>query len=183
MNHDLISKTIGLVRYANALRKISGELTTDIYHLELGLKKMLKRRWLYIMIHHSLTKDSGTVSWQAIRRYHMQTLGWVREGYHFGLELVNNEYEILVGRPLDMDGAHCNKQGMNSKALGICFVGNFDIDPVPEGQWEKGIEIVKSLVNLLDIPTPFIVGHRDFDDRTCPGRLFDLNRFRAEVAS
>jgi len=195
MNHDQISKIIGLIRYANAMEKLSQGLREDLNRLEKEIHEMIERRWIYIMLHHSLTKDGATVSWQAIRRYHKETMGWRDIGYHFGIELIGDNpppsplnlrgelkggYEILVGRPLDQEGAHC--VGMNQKAIGICFVGNFDESEVPPEQWKKGIELVRSLLKLLDIPIRYVVGHRDYAAKTCPGKLFDMDLFRKELA-
>ena len=89
---------------------------------------MIRSQWKGFTIHHSLTKDSGTVSWNAIRHYHMNTKGWRDIGYHFGIEQVgrldSEAFEIFVGRPLTMNGAHA--RGLNSKQIGVCMVGNYD---------------------------------------------------------
>ena len=44
--------------------------------------------WTHIMIHHSATEDSQTLSWQAIRRFHMTDPEhlWADIGYHAGVE-------------------------------------------------------------------------------------------------
>ena len=136
--------------------------------------------WSHIIIHHSLTKDGTTVSWQAIRRYHMIDLGWSDIGYHFGIELVNGEYEALVGRDLNREGAHT--VGMNSRGIGICFVGNFDVEDVPRAQWDRGIKLVRSYCQLLSIPVRNVQGHRDHAQKSCPGKRFDMDRFRKELA-
>lgn len=150
-------------------------------------------RKTHIVVHHSLTADSGTVSWDAIRRYHIQTNGWEDIGYHYGIELVGSEYEVMVGRMPDEDGAHCKELGMNRVAYGICCVGNFDQTIPPYLMMDKLIGLMLYLMRQDHIPAERVWGHREiglqagFDWRlgqykTCPGVQFDMGRLRAILA-
>jgi len=135
-----------------------------------------------IILHHSLTADSKTVSWSSIRRYHIETLGWNDIGYQWGIELVNEHYEIIMGRTCLENGAHTI--GHNDTGIGICFVGNFDNTEVPPGQWQSGIRLVRWLMTTYHIRAADIRGHRDFAPyKTCPGAKFDINLFRLNVLS
>lgn len=138
-----------------------------------------------IVLHHSATKDSGTVSWNAIRRYHVNDCCWTDIGYHFGIERVDDtgspddSYEILMGRMPDVDGAHT--AGQNYQAIGICFVGDWDKEPPPDGQWKQGLKLVRWLCRQFNIPYSEIYGHRDFANKTCPGTQFDVEKFKEEL--
>lgn len=136
----------------------------------------------YLILHHSLTKDSKTVSWSAIRKYHIETLGWRDIGYHFGIEMVDIHPEIMVGRLWFDHGAHCRARGMNHRAIGICFVGNYDADHVPLVMWRYGIMLCRTLIKTFDIPKGNVVGHGEIDGRkSCPGNTFNLNHFRSQL--
>ena len=136
----------------------------------------------HIIIHHSLTKDSETVSWNAIRRFHVHENNWDAIGYHSGLELINDRYEVIVGRMWNQYGAHCPQDNMNTRSLGICFIGNFDQTTPPQPQWDLGVKFVKSLLNIYDIPVARVNGHNIYNHlKTCPGRKFDMAKFRAEL--
>lgn len=143
----------------------------------------------FVMLHHSLTKDSGTVSWGAIRRYHVETLGWAGIGYHFGIEFVadpgvsdGGSYEVLLGRTLDRTGAHCYQAGMNRRAIGICLVGNFDLAAPCEASLAVATSLVRWLLSLIGKGAEAIIGHRDFAPyKSCPGSRFDLDAFRGRV--
>ena len=131
-----------------------------------------------IILHHSLTKDSYTVSWGAIRNYHINTLHWSDIGYHFGIENLRGQTEILMGRLPNKIGAHT--KGHNKNSIGICFVGNYDIEKVPGESWVQGIKLVKYLIGIYNIKS--VVGHTELNPhKTCPGRMFDLDKFRYET--
>lgn len=137
----------------------------------------------YIMIHHSLTKDGRTFSWAPIRQYHINHNRWLDIGYHYGVELIDYEYEAMVGRPEDTTAAACRDGDMNRKAIHVLCVGNYDLQPPPE-------PMVVKLINYLLVPLIYrhniavnnIVGHRDFTHyKTCPGSKFNLEELRARV--
>jgi N-acetylmuramoyl-L-alanine amidase len=132
----------------------------------------------YIVIHHSLTKDGQTVSWGAIRKYHVETLGWNDIGYHFGIELINDHYEILVGRMMTEVGAHCKEQGMNNRSVGICVVGNFDVDILNTLQMEMLVKLVKSIKAVFAIPKANVKQHHEYASyKSCPGTQFPWDQF------
>ena len=145
----------------------------------------------YIICHHSLTKDSITVSGQAIRKYHIEILELDDIGYHFIIEFIGrngrkakvlrqDHYEILTGRMLDKVGAHC--RGMNRKSIGICFVGNFDLYKPPHEMWMLGLKLVRSLMKVFNIPHKNVRGHHEFADyKTCPGLSFNMGKFRDQL--
>lgn len=133
----------------------------------------------HIIIHHSLTADGQTVSWQAIRKYHIETNGWQDIGYHFGIELVNDHYEVLLGRMPNADGAHCKEASMNSRSWGICLVGNFDLAEPPAPQFDLLVRLVRGLREVGKIPFENVKRHTDYASyKSCPGTLFPWDRFK-----
>lgn len=137
----------------------------------------------YVMVHHSLTDDSKTVSWNAIERYHTQVKGWRDIGYHYGVEETNDGYVALVGRPEYLDAAACKEGQMNMLAVHVCVVGNYDLEAPPE----EALQILtrRVLVPVMKhygIPPGNLVFHRDYAHyKTCPGKLFDLEALRERV--
>ena len=136
--------------------------------------------WKGIVLHHSLTRDGDTVSWDAIRRHHTDPNGppqyRMRDiGYHAGVEMIGGAYEVLFGRPLDWFGAHT--VGANRTHLGFIFVGNFDGAPPEDDMLEVACErAIRPWMKAFGIGVTDIRRHSDFAPKTCPGRVFDLNR-------
>ena len=146
----------------------------------------------YIIIHHSLTKDGEVVDWEAIRRYHVDVKGWSDIGYHYGVERVGKHLLLQVGRPESQTGAHTKEMHMNSKSLGVCVVGNFDLAP-------PGLEIMRFLSEICrrkvaeyGIPVNAVLGHREVGTmagynwrigqyKSCPGRHFNMDLLRQMV--
>jgi N-acetyl-anhydromuramyl-L-alanine amidase AmpD len=136
----------------------------------------------HIIIHHSATVDSKTFSWGAIRTFHIEVNKWQDIGYHFGVELVGEYYEIMIGRSWYAKGAHCPEENMNSLSLGICIVGDFDKEEPPSPQLLKAAHLVQDLRTMFNIPLENVKGHRDYNPhKSCPGSKFDMDFFRELV--
>ena len=141
-----------------------------------------------LIIHCSATADSGTVSWSAIRRWHMgqhpqspyRGLPWSDIGYHFGIEYLGGEVEVLLGLLPDRPGAHC--RGHNDTTLGLCVVGDYDLYPPSAMIWQRAIELARWICGRWEIAFSQVRGHREFTKaKSCPGLKFDMERFRYEL--
>jgi N-acetylmuramoyl-L-alanine amidase len=136
----------------------------------------------HIVIHHSLTEDGQTVSWNAIRWYHIKTNGWKDIGYQFGIELIGNHYEILSGRMMTDIGAHCKEGSMNNVSIGICMIGNFDLAVPPSAQMDKLVQLVTSLQTIFSISKTNVHRHTDYASyKSCPGIKFPWSEFLARI--
>ncbi len=153
-----------------------------------------QRQWEGIMIHHSALDSGDAISYDIAHKQR----GWDGLGYHFVINNGNNGHskrngEIEVGWRWrnQREGAHCrvnpnDNNYWNEHTIGICLVGNFERYPPSEAQWQSLIKLVYFLQKRYGIPNDKIVGHRDADSTTCPGRhlsLWDLKRRLNEYAS
>lgn len=122
----------------------------------------------YIIIHHSaVLREKNSEQFNAINDYH-KSKGWGAIGYHF---LIEPNGKIRIGRIETQSGAHCI--GRNFDSLGICLSGNFDIE---KPMTEQELSLRFMLVHLLKkYPNAQIKYHRDFANKTCPGKLISDN--------
>lgn len=119
-----------------------------------------------ILLHHSGVTVLQSV--EIIHNYHKNTNGWAGIGYHF---YVRKDGTIYRGRPLEYVGAHAT--GFNTKTIGICAEGNFNVETMSEVQKNA----IKELVAYLRQAYPNIKsvrGHRDVLNTSCPGTNFPL---------
>ena len=147
---------------------------------QVASKETARMKPTHMIIHHSLTEDSATVSWTAIRAWHtgfhpQSPHRWHDIGYHYGIELVGDCYEVLVGRPEDAVGAHCI--GMNGNSLGVCFVGNYDLAPPPDAMLARAVSVLAPVIRRNGIPFENVRPHSAYAAKSCPGSLFPMKRF------
>lgn len=134
-----------------------------------------------IIVHHSATEDGRSLSWSAIQDYHVNVRGWSDIGYHAGIEQVGPKFICLFGRPDILPGAHTI--GQNRCSFGFCFVGDFD--KVAPGRPRLIVAARRVLAPWLlryGLGVRNIMPHRDFADKSCPGKLFDMHQLRDIVA-
>lgn len=115
-----------------------------------------------IVLHHSASRQDATA--ESIAKYHINTLGYAAAGYHF---MIENDGKIYAGRPIKAIGAH-TLMGYNFNSIGICLIGNFDIDVPSEAQIISLKQLVTEITELY--PDIQLTRHEQLDATNCPGR-------------
>lgn len=88
-----------------------------------------------IIIHCSATPAGIDYRAADIDKWHKKK-GWRMIGYNYVIDL---DGTVEVGRPLTMDGAHCNTSGFsglsyNKHSIGICYIGGLEATTDKKGR-------------------------------------------------
>lgn len=140
-------------------------------------KLTLRSETKYVVLHH--TKVKGRHDVHEIHQWHLnrETKGkkWAGIAYHY---YIDKDGEIFTGRPRDTIGAHT--KGYNSKSVGICFEGDFDVEKMSEKQLEASVMLISIL--SLGYRNAAVRGHRNFNsEMTCPGVKFPMKELLHRV--
>jgi N-acetylmuramoyl-L-alanine amidase len=123
-----------------------------------GDRKM--RKINKIIVHHSASNGKTTTP-EDIWDWH-KSKGYKLIGYHY---LVDYDGILHQGRDENMVGAHCKGKNLNS--LGVCVIGNFQIDFPSKKQAEKLRVLLTDLKKKY--PDASIEGHLENANTLCPG--------------
>jgi hypothetical protein len=140
--------------------------------------------WQYIVIHHSATPAGNAASFDRMHK----AKGWDELGYHFviGNGTGSGDGQIEVGPRWSKQkwGAHAKTadQRFNNYGIGICLVGNFDIERPTKAQMESVQRLVAYLMKTYRIPAVRVVAHSETKATDCPGRHMSVAEVRRAVS-
>ena len=138
--------------------------------------KVKRGRWKYIVIHHSGTRQGNA---QIFETYHRKVKRMENGlAYHFvignGTSSKDGEIEIGNRWTKQLQGGHLYSEYLNTIAIGICFVGDFNAQKPTAKQIAACIELVDYLKKICYSPKLKFCLHREINPRPtdCPGDRF-----------
>jgi hypothetical protein len=146
--------------------------------------RVAPRPWKWIVIHHSA---SPTGSMAVFDKEH-KAKGWDGVGYHFvignGSNSGDGQIEVTPRWPIQKWGAHAKTidNRFNEYGIGICLVGNFDVDRPTSNQMRSLNRLVAYLMQTYHISQSNVLGHRDTKPTDCPGRFVNVATIRQQAA-
>lgn len=142
---------------------------------------VLSRRWRYIVVHNSGTRQGNA---KAFEYYHRNVRGMPNGmAYHFvignGTSSGDGEIELGSRWHRQIQGGHVHSDYLNNIALGICLVGDFNRDKPTKKQieaCEELIRFVRQRVGKIDNKWAIVKPHREINPprwpTDCPGDKF-----------
>lgn len=120
----------------------------------------------HIILHHSATSGGKP---QSFAYFHVNFYGWPGIGYHY---VISKDGLIFKTNSLTTVSFHT--RGLNECGIGICLVGNYNIDFPSSAQLSALGELLDILVRYL--PRVKVILHRQapLAKTACPGKNVTL---------
>ncbi len=132
-----------------------------------------------ITVHHSGSRSPALAVAEVarlirgIQRDHQDRAGWADIAYHFVIDRAGRLWE---GRPVFLQGAHAGNEAANRGNIGVCLLGDFDVEGPTAEQCRALRDLVSRLESLYGIPPEAVFAHRSvrvvhgLGSTNCPGR-------------
>lgn len=149
-----------------------------------------KRRWNYIVIHHSAGNYGDITFLNKVHRERQAHDPIDAIPYHY---IIGNGNGLKLGevasdwrQTYDIWGAHVSAKNRdrNFRGIGICLIGNFEKENVPTGQYQSLVSLTRHLMSQYGIPHNNVTGHGLIPGEAtkCPGRNFPMEAFLRDIA-
>jgi LysM repeat protein len=137
-------------------------------------------KWKYIVVHHSASKK-GTL--QGMDMYHRQKRKMENGlAYHFvignGFGMPDGKIEIGNRWKRQIKGGHLASAQLNEVAIGICLVGNFEVDRPSTAQMQSLFALISYLNRRCGMSKSAVRTHKQINTKptACPGKLFPAGK-------
>lgn len=148
-------------------------------------------RWEYIVIHHSAGNYGNIDFLQKVHRQRQSRDPIDAIPYHY---IIGNGNGMKMGeiasdwrQENNLWGAHVSGRNSdrNFRGLGICLIGNFENQVLPEIQYQSLLKLVSRLVQQHNISPQNISGHglTPGEQTKCPGKNFPMKRLKRELGA
>lgn len=148
------------------------------------------RRWKYIVIHHSAGSYGSIEFLQQVHKNRQPNDPINAIPYHY---VIGNGHGLGLGevasdrrQQLDLWGTHVSARNWdrNLRGIGICLIGNFEVEHVPDEQYGALVTLTRKLMKTYGIPSINVSGHGQVpgESTKCPGKNFPYEKLLSDIA-
>lgn len=148
------------------------------------------RRWNYIVVHHSAGNFGDIQFLQQIHSERQPSDPVDAIPYHY---IIGNGNGLGLGKTasdwrqaFNIWGAHVSASNpdWNFRGLGICLIGDYETNPVPDEQYQALVTLTQQLMATYNIPITNVSGHGHVagESTKCPGKKFPMESFLRDIA-
>ena len=148
-----------------------------------------------IIIHHTaefvpdvpnFKFDTSKPQSNAYIDYSFKVLHKTETKYHYILEKIGNDYQIVISQPMF---TKCRYEDLDSKyddSIHVACMGNYNLDIPPTRLYKVlSYRLLAPLMRLFYLKTNDILLHRAIsnEDIICPGEFFEMDRLINQLTS